>query len=274
MKLDLDLDLDLDGQDRYKTAFVFGIFIPKAVLSIGSYPSPYQRRPARAYAVPGSGSQKPKVCGPRRRRQRRSAQLCLRPAHDVRRAHRAGGVAVVYALGIGLFFYRDLKLPEVWRGMRESSIDSAMGGFLIGVAAPFAWVLITGRVPQQFLQLMLTYVDQGWTVLLCLNVIMLLAGSFLELPALMLILVPLAFPLIMQVGIDPVHFGVIVVVNLMLGGLTPPYGVLVFIPAAVTGTSVGATFRAAMPFFVMLVFGLALLTYVPWISLALVHAFF
>jgi C4-dicarboxylate transporter DctM subunit len=121
---------------------------------------------------------------------------------------------------------------------------------------------------------MLTYVDQGWTVLLCLNVIMLLAGSFLELPALMLILVPLAFPLIMQVGIDPVHFGVIVVVNLMLGGLTPPYGVLVFIPAAVTGTSVGATFRAAMPFFVMLVFGLALLTYVPSISLALVHAFF
>jgi C4-dicarboxylate transporter DctM subunit len=189
-------------------------------------------------------------------------------------ATEAGGVAVVYALGIGLFFYRDLKLREVWRGLRESSIDSAMVGFLIGVAAPFAWVLITGRVPQQFLQLMLTYVDQGWTVLLCLNVLMLLAGSFLELPALMLILVPLAFPLIMQVGIDPVHFGVIVVVNLMLGGLTPPYGVLVFIPAAVTGTSVGATFRAAMPFFVMLVFGLALLTYVPWISLALVHAFF
>jgi tripartite ATP-independent transporter DctM subunit len=189
-------------------------------------------------------------------------------------ATEAGGVAVVYALGIGLFFYRDLKLREVWRGLRESSIDSAMVGFLIGVAAPFAWVLITGRVPQQFLQVMLTYVDQGWTVLLCLNVLMLLAGSFLELPALMLILVPLAFPLIMQVGIDPVHFGVIVVVNLMLGGLTPPYGVLVFIPAAVTGTSVGATFRAAMPFFVMLVFGLALLTYVPSISLALVHAFF
>ncbi len=189
-------------------------------------------------------------------------------------ATEAVGVAVVYALGIGLFFYRDLTLAEVWRGLRESAIDSAMVGFLIGVAAPFAWVLITGRVPQQFLQVMLTYVNEGWVVLLCLNLIMLLAGSFLELPALMLILVPLTFPLIVQLGIDPVHFGVIVVVNLMLGGLTPPYGVLVFIPAAITGTSVGATFRAAMPFFLILVFGLALLTYVPWISLALVHAFF
>ena len=100
------------------------------------------------------------------------------------------------------------------------------------------------------------------------------AGSFLELPALMLILVPLAFPLIQKVGIDPVHFGVIVVINLMLGGLTPPYGLLVFIPAAITGTSIGATFRAAMPFFLVLVVGLAVLTYVPWISLVLVHAFF
>jgi C4-dicarboxylate transporter DctM subunit len=147
-------------------------------------------------------------------------------------------------------------------------------GFLIGVAAPFAWVLITGRVPQQFLQIMLSYVSEAWAILLCLNVLMLIAGSFLELPAIMLILVPLAFPLIQKAGIDPVHFGIVVVINLMLGGLTPPYGLLVFIPAAITGTSIKATFRAAMPFFLVLLLGLALLTYVPWISLALVHAFF
>ncbi len=189
-------------------------------------------------------------------------------------ATEAGAVAVIYALAIGLFFYRDLKLAEVWHGLRESAIDSSMVGFLIGVAAPFAWVLITGRVPQQFLEVMLSYVSEGWAILLFLNVLMLLAGSFLELPALMLILVPLAFPLIQQVGIDPVHFGVIVVVNLMLGGLTPPYGLLVFIPAGITGTSIQATFRAAMPFFLILVFGLVLLTYIPSISLVLVRAFF
>ena len=147
-------------------------------------------------------------------------------------------------------------------------------GFLIGVAAPFAWVLITGRVPQQFLEIMLSHVSSSWAILRSLNAIMLLAGSFLELPALMLILVPLAFPLILKVGIDPVHFGVIVVINLMLGGLTPPYGLLVFIPAAITGTSIKRTFRAAMPFFLVLLLGLFLLTYVPWISLVLVHAFF
>jgi C4-dicarboxylate transporter DctM subunit len=189
-------------------------------------------------------------------------------------ATEAGAVAVVYALAIGIFFYRDLRLPDVWLGLRESAIDSSMVGFLIGVAAPFAWVLITGRVPQQFLQVMMSHVSDGWAILLCLNVIMLLAGSFLELPALMLILVPLALPLIQKVGIDPVHFGVVVVVNLMLGGLTPPYGLLVFIPAGITGTSIQATFRAAMPFFAVLVLGLLVLTYVPSISLALVRAFF
>ena len=189
-------------------------------------------------------------------------------------ATEAGVVAVVYALAIGVFFYRDLRLPEVWRGLRESSIDSAMVGFLISVAAPFAWVLISGRVPQQFLQLMLGHVSQGWAILLVLNVIMLIAGAFLDLTAIMLIVVPLSLPLILQLGVDPVHFGIIVVVNLMMGGLTPPYGLLVFIPSAITGTSVQATFRAAMPFFCVLVLGLALITYVPAISLVFVRAFF
>ena len=189
-------------------------------------------------------------------------------------ATEAGVVAVVYALATGLFFYRDLKLPAVWRGLRESSVDSGMVGFMIGVAAPFAWVLVSGRVPQTFLQFMLTYVNEAWAVLLCLNVIMLVAGAFLDLAAIMLIVVPLSLPLILQLGVDPVHFGIIVVVNLMLGGLTPPYGLLVFIPSAITGTSVQATFRAVMPFLSILILGLGLITYVPWISLAFVWALF
>lgn len=189
-------------------------------------------------------------------------------------ATEAGVVAVVYALAIGVFFYRDLRLPAIWRGLRESSVDSGMVGFMIGVAAPFAWVLVSGRVPQGFLQFMLTYVSEGWAVLFCLNALMLFAGMFLDLTAIMLIVVPIALPLVLQLGVDPVHFGIIVVVNLMLGGLTPPYGLLVFIPSAITGTSVQATFRAVMPFLAILILGLVLITYVPAISLALVHAAF
>ncbi|MFM8990230.1 MAG: TRAP transporter large permease, partial [Alphaproteobacteria bacterium] len=189
-------------------------------------------------------------------------------------ATEAGVVAVLYALGTGVFLYRDLALPAVWRGLRESSIDSGMVGFMIGVAAPFAWVLVSGRIPQGFLQFMLAHVSEGWAVLLCLNLLMLFAGMFLDLTAIMLIVVPIALPLVLQLGVDPVHFGIIVVVNLMLGGLTPPYGLLVFIPAAITGTSVEATFRAVMPFLAILVFGLMLVTYIPSISLALVHAAF
>ncbi len=178
-------------------------------------------------------------------------------------ATEAGVVAVIYALLIGIFFYRDLRLPDVWRGLRESSVDSGMVGFMIGVAAPFAWVLVSGRVPQQFLRFMLDYVNDAWAILLCLNVIMLIAGAFLDLTAIMLIVVPISLPLVLQLGVDPVHFGIIVVVNLMLGGLTPPYGLLVFIPSAITGTSVQATFRAVIPFLVVLIFGLALITYIP-----------
>jgi tripartite ATP-independent transporter DctM subunit len=186
----------------------------------------------------------------------------------------AGVVAVLYALATGLFFYRDLKLPQVWRGLRDSAIDSGMVGFMIGVAAPFAWVLVSGRVPQQFLQFMLSYISEAWAILLALNVLMLIAGAFLDLTAIMLIVVPISLPLVLQLGVDPVHFGIIVVVNLMLGGLTPPYGLLVFIPSAITGTSVQATFRAVMPFLAVMILGLGLLTYVPWISLAFVRAFF
>ena len=149
-----------------------------------------------------------------------------------------------------------------------------MVGFMIGVAAPFAWVLVSGRVPQQFLRLMLDYVNDAWAILLCLNVIMLIAGAFLDLTAIMLIVVPISLPLVLQLGVDPVHFGIVVVVNLMLGGLTPPYGLLVFIPSAITGTSVQATFRAVLPFLAVLIFGLGLITYIPWISLAFVRAFF
>ena len=189
-------------------------------------------------------------------------------------ATEAGVVAVIYALGIGVFYYRDLKFKEVWSGLRESSIDSAMVGFMIGVAAPFAWVLISGRVPQQFLQTMVVHVNEAWLILLLLNVVMLIAGAFLDLTAIMLIVVPLTLPLVLQLGVDPIHFGIIVVVNLMLGGLTPPYGLLVFIPSAITGTPVQATFRAVMPMLFVLVLGLVLITYVPSISLAFVRAFF
>ena len=189
-------------------------------------------------------------------------------------ATEAGVVAVIYALGIGVFYYRDLKLKEVWDGLRESSIDSAMVGFMIGVAAPFAWVLISGRVPQQFLQTMVVHVNEAWLILLLLNIVMLIAGAFLDLTAIMLIVVPLTLPLVLQLGVDPIHFGIIVVVNLMLGGLTPPYGLLVFIPSAITGTSVQATFRAVMPMFFVLVLGLGLITYMPSISLTFVRAFF
>ena len=189
-------------------------------------------------------------------------------------ATEAGVVAVVYALMICIVFYRSIGLRRLWEGLKEASIGSGMVGFMLGVAAPFAWVMISGRLPQHFVEIVFTYVQQDWAILLVLNIIMLIAGTFLDLTAVLLIVAPLALPLVISMGVDPVHFGIICVFNLMLGPLPPPYGILVFITSAVTGTEVQKTFRAVVPFFLSLLLGLALVTMFPAISMGLVAAIF
>ena len=108
-----------------------------------------------------------------------------------------------------------------------------------------------------------------WSVLLFINLVMLVAGMFLDIGAAILILAPLFLPLVVHVGVDPVHFGLIVVCNLMIGGLTPPVGILAYIVATVTRLPVTQVFGALWPFIFVLVAALALITYVPAISLGL-----
>ena len=142
------------------------------------------------------------------------------------------------------------------------------------MAAPFAWVLIAEQTPQLLVETVIGYVSNPWAILLMMNVLMLIAGTALELPAAMLILVPLFMPIVHHVGIDPVHFGIIVVANLMFGGLTPPVGVLVFIVASIARLPANVVFRACWPFLIALIAGLVVITYVPALSLGLVRLAF
>lgn len=183
----------------------------------------------------------------------------------------AGVVTVVWAFLLGKFAYRSYDWKRLYELIGESALEAALIGFLVAVASPFAWVLIAEQIPQYLVETVLGYVSSPWAILLMMNAIMLIAGTALELPAAMLILVPLFVPIIQHIGVDPVHFGVIVVANLMFGGLTPPVGLLVFIVASIARVPANEVFRAARPFLLALIAGLMMVTYVPVISLGLVR---
>jgi tripartite ATP-independent transporter DctM subunit len=182
----------------------------------------------------------------------------------------AGALAVVYALAIGLFAYRAYGLRELWATLTGTAVDSALIGLLIGVATPFGFVLATEQVPQQIVVALTSLFAAKWAMLLAVNAVLLVAGMFIDIGAAILIFAPLFLPLMTQLGVDPVHFAVIVICNLMIGGLTPPVGILAYIVSTVTNTPVTRIFAALTPFTIALIAALALITFIPAISMGLV----
>ncbi|WNZ79386.1 C4-dicarboxylate TRAP transporter large permease protein DctM [Pseudomonas sp. P105] len=181
----------------------------------------------------------------------------------------AAAVAAVYSAFIALFVYKDLTFRETPKVLLESAKLSIMLMFIIANAMLFAHVLTTEQLPQQITAWVIEAGLTPVTFLLVVNIVLLIAGAFMEPSAIILILAPILFPIAMQLGIDPIHLGIIMVVNLEIGLITPPVGLNLFVTSAVTGMSLPATIRAAMPWLMILLAFLMLITYVPWISLAL-----
>ncbi|WP_460112420.1 C4-dicarboxylate TRAP transporter large permease protein DctM [Pseudomonas sp. H3_D04] len=181
----------------------------------------------------------------------------------------AAAVAAVYSAFIALFVYKDLTFRETPKVLLDSAKLSIMLMFIIANAMLFAHVLTTEQLPQQ---ITVWVIEAGLTpvmFLLVVNIVLLIAGAFMEPSAIILILAPILFPIAMKLGIDPIHLGIIMVVNLEIGLITPPVGLNLFVTSAVTGMTLPATIRAAMPWLMILFLFLILITYVPWISLAL-----
>ncbi|MDH3235933.1 MAG: TRAP transporter large permease subunit [Alphaproteobacteria bacterium] len=181
----------------------------------------------------------------------------------------AGVLALIYAWLLGMVGYRAYGPRELWKTLRTSAIEAAMIGLLIGVAAPFAFVLVTQQVPQSVTAFVTGLSSDPLIVLLIANLVLLFFGMFLDIGAAILILTPLLMPLMVSMGIDPIHFGLIIVVNLMMGGLTPPVGMLVFVTATISRTPVHLIFRAMVPFFLALIAALMVVTFVPAVPLGL-----
>lgn len=185
-------------------------------------------------------------------------------------ATEAGVVAVLWAAAVGIY-YRAYRIRDLYTALVNSGVDAALVGFIIAVASPFAWVMIAERIPQQFVHILTTFVEQRWAVLMLVNILLLIVGCFLDLVAAVLIIVPIFLPLLPKLGIDPTHFGIIVIINMMIGGITPPLGLLVFVTSSITRTPSVEVFRECIPFIFALFSGLLLVTYIPAISMALVN---
>lgn len=181
----------------------------------------------------------------------------------------ASAVAVFYALAVGLVFYRELKLGDLPRILRETVISTSVVMFIIAAAALFSFILTRAGIPAAIGNLATEWFDDKWSFLLAVNVLLLIVGMFIETSAAILVLAPILAPIAISYGVDPVHFGVIVVVNLALGMFTPPLGVNLFAACAVARISIDRIVPALLPFVLIVLGCLLAITYLPFISLGL-----
>jgi len=181
----------------------------------------------------------------------------------------AAGVAVVYSLFVTMFIYREVDLAGLWRILTAAAFLISQILLIVTSAGIYSWLLTTSGIPQQMVASINALHMPRWELLLILNVGLLLAGSFLEPPAAILILTPLLLPIVRDVGVNAIHFGIIVAVNLSLGMYTPPFGLNLFSSQAIFDAPLSRIYRGVLPFLVVNFIALMIITYVPAISLVL-----
>jgi len=186
----------------------------------------------------------------------------------------AAAVSAVYALFVAVVIYRDLKLHQLPQVFVDASRTTVMLMFIVANAMLFAHVLTTERIPQTIAEHIVAYGMAPWMFLLVVNIILLIAGNFMEPTGIILILAPIFFPIAMHLGIDPIHLGVIMVVNMEIGMVTPPVGLNLFVTSGITGMSIMQTTRAALPWLMVLLVFLVIITYIPTITLFLPNLLF
>jgi C4-dicarboxylate transporter DctM subunit len=180
----------------------------------------------------------------------------------------AAGVACVYAIVVSMFVYRELTLHDLWKITLDSAALIAQILVIVSAAGAFAWLITTSGVPARLIAFVDSLSLQTWMLLLVINIVLLFVGSVLEPPAAILILTPLLTPIVAKAGVDPLHFGIIVTVNLAIGMFMPPFGLNLFASHALFGTPLPVLYRGVLPFLLLYLMVLALLTYVPAITLA------
>ena len=177
-----------------------------------------------------------------------------------------GAVIVSYTLILS-FLYRELTISKIVFCLRSTVITCGALLFIVAAAAPFGWLIAVKGVPTDLAAALMNVSEHPWVILLILNLGLLLVGCFMETTAVLIISVPALFPLITQLDIDPVHFGVMLVFNLLIGTVTPPFGVILFIMMDIAKVRLGQLVLQIAPFYIPLFFILALITFYPPLTL-------
>ena len=179
----------------------------------------------------------------------------------------AAAVAAMWAFFVSMFIYRDIKWKDLYKIFLESAKMSAMIMFIIANAMLFAHFLTLENVPQMITTALLDANVGPLLFLLLVNILLFFAGDFMEPSAIIMIMVPLLFPVATSLGIDPIHFGIVIVINMELGMITPPVGLNLFVTSGITGVSLKDVIVYSLPWAGAILFGLLLVTYIPEISL-------
>jgi C4-dicarboxylate transporter DctM subunit len=182
----------------------------------------------------------------------------------------AAVIAVVYGLIAGLFLYGELKIKDLPRVLVDAATTTATILIIVGTATAFGRFLTIEQIPNQVAQGMLNLSENPLVIILLINVLLLIVGTFMDTLAAIIILTPILLPVAYQIGFDPIHFGIIMVVNLAIGFITPPLGVNLFVGSGISGISIEQLSKAVFPYFVAMVITLLFITYFPDISLYLV----
>ena len=188
-------------------------------------------------------------------------------------ATEAGAVSIVYALILGLF-YREMRIRDLIQGLKETVCTTTSIMLIVSAACVFSWILTKERVPQMLTAYIVQVIDNKYMFLFIINIFLLLVGMFIEGNASMIILVPLLAPIAARYGIDEIQFAMVYIFNNAIGALSPPMGTLMFVTCSITKCKTGAFIREAVPFYILLVIDLLLLTYVPFLTTGLVSLFY
>ena len=184
-------------------------------------------------------------------------------------ATEAAAVAFVYALLVELFIHRSIRMKDMMPIFRDSVLTSAMLLFIIANASVLSYYFSVDQIPERVADFLVRYIDSRFMFLLLVNIALLIMGCFMDVVSAMLVLGPVFMPLLQRFEIDFIHFGIIMVLNIEIGFLTPPFGVNLFVSSGITGKDVLEVARSVAPFLVIMLGMLFLITYVPWISLVL-----
>lgn len=179
----------------------------------------------------------------------------------------AAAVASVYAIFVSLFIYKDLSIKGLLDETYESAIGTAQVMILLAAASVFSWLLTRQQVPQAMTETLMAISNSKFAILLMINVLLLITGMFIDPASSTTILAPLLLPVALSFGIDPVHLGIIMVVNGAIGMYTPPFGLNLFVATGISSVSISSIIRGAVPFIILSLVTMALVTYIPIISL-------